>query len=48
MAWSESIAAAVRYIEDHLLEPLEIGEIAPARPPCRRFIFSAASPCSAA
>lgn len=28
MAWSESIAAAVRYIEDHLLEPLEIGEIA--------------------
>lgn len=30
MAWSESIAAAVRYIEDHLLEPLEIGEIARA------------------
>lgn len=28
MAWNESIAAAVRYIEDHLLEPLEIGEIA--------------------
>ena len=30
MAWSESIAAAVRYIEDHLLEPLEISEIARA------------------
>ena len=30
MTWSESISAAIRYIEDHLAEPLSVEEIARA------------------
>lgn len=39
MTWSESISAAISYIEDHLAEPLSVEEIARA---------ATLSPCSAA
>lgn len=29
MTWSESISAAISYIEDHLAEPLSVEEVAP-------------------
>ena len=47
MTWSESISAAIRYIEEHLAEPLSVKR-SPAQRRFRHSISSADSPCSAA